>query len=158
MKRVTLLIILLLSANNLLSQKVLSTSGGTGGFEGYAVNWSIGEVVTETFSIGGVTVNQGFNQYSETIKNVSTIKGYETINVKAYPNPTTNFINIRISDIEINGLLYKITTLEGRIIMQGYLYNEETIIDFVNLSPTIYLLTILNNGIVVRSFRIVKIK
>ncbi|MCT4640427.1 MAG: T9SS type A sorting domain-containing protein [Bacteroidales bacterium] len=158
MKRLTLLVTFVLFACNLFSQRVLSSSGGTGTFDDFSVNWSIGEVVTETFSIGGIIVNQGFNQYAETVKDITTVDGYETINAIAYPNPTTNYVYIKVSDIELTGLSYMLTTLEGMPIIQEPINSEETAVDLLTLSPSLYLLSILKEGIVVRSFRIVKIE
>jgi hypothetical protein len=73
------------------------------------LSWTIGEMMIETFSSGPNQLTQGFHQNNITVTNVTSLS--ESFQVKIFPNPTTNFLNIdwpEISDC-LSLSLYDVT-------------------------------------------------
>jgi hypothetical protein len=61
------------------------------------LSWTIGEPVTTTLSNGSNTITQGFHQTLLTVTavNEQTVAG---IDVTVYPNPTSDLVNIQLSN------------------------------------------------------------
>lgn len=79
-----------------------------------------------------------------------SVEDIEIDTIKAYPNPVTNILNIKLNNTEvINSALYDIS---GKRVLNLELHSELTVIDLSNLSPGIYLLKMdkLENTVVKR--------
>ena len=143
-----------------LSHSVIGTAGDTfHSSEGY-LDWSLGEVMTETYTKNSKILTQGFHQIE--IKNtVTEIKAFdpEKSNV-VYPNPVRNSLTVQLT----NGGSYQIEVYSPRgnkVIDQIINLESEKVqfqIDFHDLSPALYVLRILNTQTgQVSSFKIEKL-
>jgi hypothetical protein len=81
------------------------------------------------------------------------VEANENIDLKVYPNPASNRINIQ-SNFQLINAEYIISDLFGNTILQGKIMNENTNIEIANFSKGIYLLTVKNDA--KQTFKIVK--
>jgi hypothetical protein len=83
----------------------------------------------------------------------NVVDANENIDLKVYPNPASNRINIQ-SNFQLINAEYIISDLFGNTILQGKIMNENTNIEIANFSKGIYLLTVKNDA--KQTFKIVK--
>ena len=75
-----------------------------------------------------------------------------------FPNPTTDFVIVNMEGDEFeNGLdSYQLYDLQGRLIKQNIINQNETKIDLNDLSPSLYLLQVYTNNRILKTFKIIK--
>jgi len=141
MKTTTILLVFtLLFWGNINSQQLISCSGGHFETVSYSLSWSIGEISTETYNSGSIILTQGIHQHYFSITEIENNLSKE-INVKVFPNPATNYLNIETNS---NELFYSISDITGKIIIEGKTFGKENIIKISKLHKSIYLLRISN--------------
>lgn len=88
-----------------------------------------------------------FNKtYYETLEKkelISELEQDENNNIKVYPNPTTDFINVELKQKSKSS--FQISDINGRTILQGKLNELINKIELNNQRAGIYLLTIINS-------------
>ncbi len=100
-KHTTLLVLLLVSlfANaQMLTQEVIAIAGDCNRNQGYSLNWTLGEAVTETFIMGNDQLTQGFQQtdiYEITWLHRSPLA--DRYNIEVYPNPAILFFFVKLN-------------------------------------------------------------
>lgn len=121
------------------------------------LNWSIGECITETFIRENFIVTQGFHQSEDKISSIE-IPLHSNIKTNAYPNPTNNFITIEFQNSSITDQNKQITVfdLQGRILIERNVNNNQEVIDFTNLSAGTYLLIVNQNKEQIYSCKVLK--
>jgi hypothetical protein len=121
----------------------------------YNLDWSIGELVTETFTGSQNTLTQGFHQGTYTI---SSIEGnlVNEFKIIAFPNPTTDLISIKIESSITENLRFAVMDLTGKVLQTGEVINNNQQINFSNYSFGTYLVTISMNNKNVKTFQIIK--
>ncbi|SDS70850.1 T9SS type A sorting domain-containing protein [Winogradskyella sediminis] len=78
-------------------------------------------------------------------------------NLRLYPNPTTNIVNIQIDNILNDILTVDIVSLDGKIVKSVNVYNQKnTSLDISNLSSGIYVTNFYANSVLIASKRLVK--
>jgi len=120
----------------------VSSSGGQWIQGDYNLCFSLGEIAIETHISNSVILTQGFHQESF-YEIVELDKGVSKHNIKIYPNPTENSININCNVNEKIALT--IQDVKGNIIYSrnDISGNETHKIDLSQLAQGIYLLDIL---------------
>ena len=94
-----------------IQSDVIATTGAYFKSANYTMSWTLGECVTETFSNYENTLTQGFQQSFYNITAVDQLE-YCGIKVKAFPNPTTDFITVSIETTKVPLFDYKIELLD----------------------------------------------
>jgi len=140
MKKLLLILIALpmIGFGQILSPSVVSSSGASYSNGGVIMDFTLGEIVIETFSNNANILTQGFNQ--GIIKIVLSVSDID-IKTKIYPNPTTNFIIIELEkNVNADILVYDIN---GKIVIKDKLNDEQQKqLDFSFLNQGNYLLHI----------------
>jgi hypothetical protein len=113
--------------------------------------------LTYTNSIGsGGSVNQGVQQSFELI----TLSNPEltTVNLTAvtYPNPTSDYVVLAISDANLSDLSYALYDLQGRTVAQGRATQSNTQIAMQSLAKGTYVLKVNQNNQELKTFKIIK--
>lgn len=138
------------------AQQAIVTSGGNATGTGGKVSYSIGQVADESQS--GITgsVNQGVQQAFE----IFTLKGKEFTNIRlealVYPNPTTTNTTLKISNMNLNNLKFKLFDIQGKIIDGAKIVSENTILDIEHYPASIYFLKIESSTQELKVFKIIK--
>ena len=158
-KRITLSITGLLTFVTLINyaQTSINTSGGDGSGNGGSVSFSVGQISYHTEKASNGSVAEGVQQPFE-ISVLSVLEDMDLINlhIQTFPNPTTNFLSLSISNYEITDLSYQLFDLQGKMVLNETISNDVTQVDMSNLGPSTYILKVEQNHKVVKIFKIIK--
>lgn len=155
MKQIILLITILLISVTLTAQEVVSSGGETQSASGYEISWTIGEPVIETFTGGSNILTQGFHQSKLTVTPITEFLNSK-IELKVFPNPTSDFILIQFNElIENSG--YTLFELTGKILESKLITSTETKLDLKNYASGQYILKLTKNSTQpLQTFKIIK--
>ena len=128
------------------AQQATVAAGGTASGNGGTVSYSIGQVVYTTATGSTGSVAQGVQQTYEitAVTGIEEAKGI-SLEVSAYPNPTTDHLTLTIgSSISFNDqpMSYKLLDMNGKVIETQKIVEENTTIVMSNLLPANYFLTV----------------
>ncbi|MBT6438156.1 MAG: T9SS type A sorting domain-containing protein [Flavobacteriales bacterium] len=145
----------LLASFELHAQESVPATGGDGSGSGGSTSYTIGQVVyTETGTNG--SVSQGVQQPYE----ISTTIGIEVTEIKldlvAYPNPTNNAITLNVGNYNNEKLTYQLYDMQGKLLANKQVINSRTSIDLQDLPVSAYLLNVLDNNSLIKTFSIIK--
>lgn len=134
------------------AQEVVSTQGDSYSNANGSIDFTIGEVVTETGTDGTTDLTQGFHQTNWNFLGVEDFTpNYEAI---IFPNPTEDVLNIRTSSFE--NVMYTLYDAQGKLVMHNILNGEQTPIQVSQLAPGSYSLTLHNESQNLKTFKLVK--
>lgn len=148
---------LIIYSSVLYAQESSLSSGGEATGTGGSVSYSIGQVVyTTNTGINGSNA-QGVQQPYE-ISIVTSVDELKAINFQCnlYPNPTNNYVQLKIENYKIENLFYHLCDENGKVVENKKILNNETIISMINLAPSTYFLKILNNKKIIKTYKIIK--
>ena len=129
------------------AQQATIAAGGSASGNGGTVSYSIGQVVYTTATGTNGSVAQGVQQAYEitAVTGIEEAKGI-SLEVSAYPNPTTDYLTLTIgASISFNDqpMSYKLYDMNGKIIETQKIVDENTTIVMSNLLPANYFLTVI---------------
>ncbi len=145
MKKLSLLSILTALVSFTFAQSITPEVVSNGGdyFENSNVSiaWTIGEPMVETAVGTNNTLTQGFHQGLYTLVNVE--KQINNTEIKVYPNPSTDYINIDITGINTSD--YKIQLFDnlGQLLINKSYENAKRI-SLQQYAKSVYYLKIIN--------------
>lgn len=119
-------------------QQVVGSAGGDSQSELHSVSWTIGEVVTETYSSNDYILSQGFHQGNLFVSRVNDNYPFE-IELKAYPNPVVDKLNVETDETDFK---YRIIDVNGRSVANGTIHSDLKRIDFSAFPAGIYFLQV----------------
>ncbi len=154
-KKLTLVACIVFATQLMYSQETIPTSGGDATGSGGSSSYTVGQLVYTT-NIGSGTVSQGVQQAFE----FQTLSNSElnTINLSAimYPNPTSDYVMLKISDTALYNLSYHLVDINGKAISNGSLTNGDTQINMQQLPVGMYILKVSQNNQELKTFKIIK--
>jgi len=155
MRSLTTIVALIFSVG-LHAQETVPATGGDATGAGGSSSYTIGQVVYTTNTGTNGSVAQGVQQPYE----ISTSVGIEVtaINLElvAYPNPTNNALTLNIGNYNNEKLTYQLYDMQGKLLDSKQVVNSTTSIGMQELPVSNYLLNVLDNNAVIKTFRIVK--
>lgn len=138
------------------AQQAVPASGGDAVGSGGSLSYTVGQVVYTTNSGANGSVAQGIQQPYE----ISTLVGLEVTEINleltAYPNPTNNVIRLSIGNYENEKLSYQLYDIQGRLLVGNPVKDNPTSIVLQDFSGSLYLLKVLDNNQLIKTFRIIK--
>ncbi len=140
----------------LSAQEHTVSSGNDATGAGGSVSYTIGQIDYVSATGGGGTITQGVQQPYE-IYSIS-VEDEQGIDLSAviYPNPTTEYVTLSISNNNLVNVSYSLLDMHGKIISQQLVTDKIANIQMGSLSTGIYLLSVYNNDIEVKTFKIIK--
>ena len=153
--KTTILLFFVLSASHLYAQQTISTSGASFHNESETLDWSVGEIITETMVTDNSVLTHGLLQ---TRLEVSTlIKSTELAEIiRAYPNPAHDFIFLHMTTEDLKGMRYALFNATSNLLQQGAIREEISKISFIPLPPGTYFIRITKGEQFIRTFKIIK--
>ena len=114
---------------SLCAQSSINSAGAEATGNGGSLSYSVGQVVYSASSSSAGTVSAGVQQAYEV--SVATQVSETNLNIDAsvYPNPTTDFLILDVSEIEEN-YTYQVTDINGKQLNTGLINNTQTSLDF----------------------------
>ncbi|MEY3237371.1 MAG: hypothetical protein RI883_1472 [Bacteroidota bacterium] len=152
MKKKTLVFVSLLSTLSLSAQEVISSQGETYSNTNGSIDFTVGEVVINTGTNGTNDLTQGFHQTNWNFLGVENhVANYEAI---IFPNPTEDILNIKTSKFE--NVTYTLYDAQGKLVLQDKISSELTALQVGHLAPGSYSLTLNNDTLNLKTFKLVK--
>ena len=156
-KKLTLVACIVFSTQLMYSQETIPTSGGDATGSGGSSSYTVGQLVYTT-NIGSGTVSQGVQQAFE----FQTLSNSElnTINLSAimYPNPTSDYVMLKISDHALDNLSYNLIDINGKAISNGRIINGDPQFNMQQLEMGMYIIKVGQNNQKLKPFKIIKKK
>lgn len=144
--------------NDNLMETIITSGNNATGASG-TVTYSIGQVFYTYMGVDAVySVAQGIQQQ---IKGeqlyVPDIEEPAKVEMYVYPNPTSDFVNISLNGVELEGQRsYRLYDIQARLLKQNTISDTETQVSLNNLSPSIYILAVYVDNKILKSFKIIK--
>ena len=128
-KRLKLSTVLLLGLGltGVQAQTSVNATGGDASGGGGSVSYSVGQVVYTTHTGTSGSVAEGVQQPYE----ISVVTGLEeaqsiNLSVTAYPNPTTDYLTLRIDEFEISNLSFQLYDMNGKLLQNEKITGNQT--------------------------------
>ena len=152
-----LIFIFLFCLGGIQAQDAILTSGGDASGSGGSFSYSVGQIVYTTVIGSNGSMAQGVQQPFE----ISAVLGVDdllgiNLSLVAYPNPTTDFLNLTIANLNYKNLSYQLFDINGRLLAQKKLENNNNEITMKQFPSALYFLKIFNNQKLVKLFKIIK--
>ena len=121
------------------------------------ISYTVGQLAFETTKNSNGSISQGVQQPFE-ISVVLNNNDFPELNVNliAYPNPTMNNINLNIKDIDKHNLYCQIIDINGKLLTETKITENETIIQMGNYVKATYILKVTQDSKPVKTFKIIK--
>jgi hypothetical protein len=146
----------LLATQLVCSQEALPVSAGTAAGSGGSGSYTVGQVFYTTHTSTAGSVSQGVQHPFEfqTLSNPALT----TVNLTAvtYPNPTKDFIILKITDSALNNLRYSLFDLNGKAIASSSITESSTQIQLKYLAIGAYILKVSQQNQSLKTFKILK--
>lgn len=154
---IVLILTVLGGASSLFAQQATATAGGEAtGVEG-TVSYTVGQVVytSKTGSNGSIT--QGVQQPYE-ISVVTGILEAQGISLETsiYPNPTTDYLTVRIENYETDNLQFMVFDINGKLLKTVKATGNQTEILTSEFVPSSYFIKVIDGKKEIKTFKIVK--
>ena len=147
---------------SLQAQEAIPASGGNASGSGGTVSYTVGQVVYTTNTGTNGSVAQGVQQPYE-ISVVSGIEQAKGINLEcsAYPNPTTDFLTLKVENYDNKNLSYQLFDISGKLLKTEKLTGNEITISMANLVSATYFLKVVQTKHAssqqeIKTFKIIK--
>ncbi len=157
-----LIIVLLCISYTIYSQnsiyQVIATSGESFKNSNFQLDWTLGELQTETYDGLEITLTQGFHQadYKKTVTSVENTKIFPA-NIAVFPNPTSDFIQISINNLFINDLEYTISDILGKYLVVNKIKSNNTKVSFNAFKKGTYFICIKQNSKTLQTLKIIRL-
>jgi hypothetical protein len=156
MKRYIIAIWLLFTTSIVYSQETATTAGGEAKGADGSSSYTVGQVVYTTNTANSGSLAQGVQQAYE----ISTSVGIEVTEINlelvAYPNPTNSLLTLNIGNYNNEKLIYQLYDIQGMLLDSKQVVNSSTTINAQKLSVGTYLLNVLDNNTLIKTFRIIR--
>ena len=155
--KLSAVLLLGLGLTGLQAQESVNATGGNASGSGGTVAYSVGQVVYTTNTGTNGSVAQGVQQPFE-ISVVTGIEEAKGINlaVSAYPNPTTDFLNLKVENYDNTNLSYQLFDISGKLLQNEKITGNQTSIVMSNLVPATYFVKVTEGNKEVKTFKIIK--
>jgi len=147
---------LLLGLGGLYAQQSPTATGGEATGTGGTASYSVGQVVYTTNTGTNGSVAQGVQQPYEISTTVGINETTINLELSVYPNPTTNYLTLKVDEFELSTLNFQLIDLQGKIITSKKVKATTSTINVENLPKAIYFLNVTKNNQVIKTFKIIK--
>lgn len=137
-------------------QENVNAGGGEESSLGIQISYTIGAPFYEEFSNPDYIVTPGIQIPHEYVTETGVEYPALDIFVGVYPNPVVDFLNLSFPEFDKEIYTIHLQDISGRILFLDDIKKELTEIDFRSLQPGIYVLSIRNKGLIVKTFKIAK--
>ncbi|MDN5205356.1 T9SS type A sorting domain-containing protein [Fulvivirgaceae bacterium BMA10] len=150
------LFILSLWASEVHAQQSINITGGDISSNDGSISYSVGQLVFTIEKTPEGAINQGVQQAYE----ISVVTGINVANIEfgltAYPNPTSNRLNVKIENFNDNEWTYGLYDLQGKLLLGDTFVNGTKSIVTRRLPSSVYFLKVFRDGVDIKTFKIIK--
>ena len=143
------------SMNAQTSHQVLSATGGDATGSGGTVAFSVGQIVYTTSTGASGSVAQGVEQAYE-ISSVGIKETALNISLSVFPNPTSDFLTLKVQDYNNEALSYKLLDEQGKLVLNEQIITQDTQVAMSTLARGAYFINIVQANKKIQTFKIIK--
>lgn len=152
-----ILLITIISCTNIYSQESPTASGGSATGIGGSSTYSVGLTTFTSQTSSGGFVNLGVQQPYEIVTLGNDDFTDINLLMSAFPNPTTNLLNLVVSDDKWINLSYQLFDINGRTLSNlQKISASETSVSMQELQQGTYFLAVNSNNKTIKTFKIIK--
>jgi hypothetical protein len=156
LKKTFYLASILLATQLAQAQEAIPVSAGAAVGSGGSANYTVGQVFYTTYTTASGSVSQGVQHPFEfqTLSNpaLTTVK----LTAVTYPNPTKDFIILKITDRALNNLRYTLFDVTGKSIVSDAITESSTQVQLKHLAIGAYILKVSQKNKSLKTFKILK--
>jgi hypothetical protein len=156
MRTIVLFTMILLSISVSAQRQIVSTAGETDKNSAGSISWTMGEVVAGTLGSGELMLSQGFQQGSIEVKTGLVNSSEFSIDIKAYPNPVRDKMNLELVNPGKLPLYVELYNIKGVLLQRREVNASELELNFQNYASGQYVLRIKSEEKLVQTFFIIK--
>jgi hypothetical protein len=138
------------------AQKNTVASGGNATGSGGSTSYSVGQVLYITSTGTNGSVAQGVQPPYEISTTGRINETAIHLALSVYPNPTTNYLTLKVDDFQLSTLNFQLLDLQGKVIKNNKVTASNTIITMEYLPKAIYFLTLKKENQLIKTFKIIK--
>ncbi|MBV5312452.1 MAG: T9SS type A sorting domain-containing protein [Prolixibacteraceae bacterium] len=137
------------------SLQLVSSAGETFKNSNYQLDWSIGEILTETYNGNLNMLTQGLHQGKYTITSVDQIKNLQ-LEISAFPNPATDFVLVKMASEKFENFRFSLSDINGKVLQNGRFTSNLQQINLAGKATGAYFLNVISDQTTVKTFKIIK--
>lgn len=142
---------------NVNGQYSVNSSGNSIASAGGSLSYSIGQVTCQTRTGTNASVIEGVQQPFEiyaitAIEEVNNI----TLSFSAYPNPATEFLQLKVETESLKDLSYQLIDINGKLLQNEKIISSQSSIIMSNLAPATYFVKVFQEKKEIKTFKIIK--
>jgi hypothetical protein len=146
----------LLLTSVLSAQETFSSSGFNSNGNSGIITYSVGQVAIDFNTGNNGSLIQGVQQPYEIFSTLGNDILNINLNLIAYPNPTTDQLVISIENFKGKKYYYQLFNTKGKSLLYDKCIDNKTHINLNKFPSNTYLLSIIENNAVIKTFRIIK--
>lgn len=143
-------------SQSMLGQAAIVATGGTTSNGNGSVSVSVGQVGYTYQTSNSGSVDAGVQKAYEIFIVEGIDEAAVNLRLQAYPNPTTDFLQLQVDGTSPSDCIYQLSDLNGNLLHSARLQSNLTSIDMRPYSASIYFLTVKSNNQKTKTFKIVK--
>ncbi len=143
------------SPSTVKAQEVVSPAGKHFSNETIQISWTLGEPVINTITGENELLTQGFHQSKLVVTAISEIPEL-ALDILAYPNPTTDYLNVSVKNAISENLRYTLYNTEGKVLTSKQISSDISEISMTEYASSIYFLKISEKNRELKTFKIIK--
>jgi hypothetical protein len=148
--------VLFVGVTTVLAQQGTNASGGEAAGLGGSVSFTVGQLdYTHTTGSNG-SITQGIQQPIEIVTITGVEEKHIHLTASVYPNPTTNFIILKIENFKSGNFTFSVCDEQGKVLIKEKAEQKEISISLNDLPNAIYFLNVSSNNREVKIFKIIK--
>jgi hypothetical protein len=155
MRTLTTLVALICSVG-LHAQESPTAAGGEATGTGGTASYSVGQVVYTTATGINGSVAQGMQQPFEISTTVGINETSINLEVNVYPNPTTNYLSLKVESEKLETLTYQLIELQGKVLESKKITTTTSTIEMEELPKAIYFLKVTKDNQLIKTFKVIK--
>ncbi|MDF3026961.1 MAG: Protein of unknown function precursor [Fluviicola sp.] len=155
-KLIVAVLLIVAGSGRLQAQETVAAAGNEASGTGGTCSYTIGQVAYTSNSGTSGEVNQGVQQPYEIVTTAGIEDQNITLELFAFPNPTSGSMTISVSEHTQGKLSYHLFDIGGKLVQEKEIIQNETTVSMDRLAPASYLLKITDNGQLVKEFKIIK--
>jgi hypothetical protein len=139
---------------HLFAQQDAVSAGGTASGAGGSVTYTIGETNYINAAGGNGGISQGVQQPFEIITGIGKMD--LAVDMSLFPNPTNDYVILSVPSGNVEGLLYQLYDLNGKILVEKKLDGTQTNIIMSNYASATYFIRVTNSKNESKEFKLIK--
>lgn len=132
---------------------IISSAGNSTSNSDAGVCWTVGECLTGNYESSLSTVSHGFIIFETSVNISKTLSEFNTL---VYPNPFSDNVFLRVEEYNVRNLSYSLHDLKGELLLSKNIKSSISEIELKKYPPSIYILNVLDDNKIIRSFKIIK--